>query len=158
MRRRSLAAKPLSEWEAKILARIEEAAEKGEPAPLAEDLAEICGCSAISTTVRLVHRLDQRGLIKVEVYQRGRRITVVATGKSTAPVRNQAPHWRVRPRPASMPAPSLAHVKGRNLNFALEVMQAARADGMEFADFLAELAWHGWQVREAAIQARAAEG
>lgn len=155
MRKTSLANKPITIWESRIFAALSDAAENGRPCPIAEELSIWAGCSAISTTVRLVQRLEQRGLIKVESYQRARRVTIVATGKSTAAVTNPAPHWRVRPRPITLPGPSIAQIRGRSLDFAREVMSAARTERMEIGEFLAELAWHGWQVREAAIQDQA---
>jgi len=126
-------------------------------APTSEDIEEACQCS-LSTAVDIVRMLEQRGLITVRRYQRARRIKVISTGKWTARVANKTPHWRTKPRPASMPAPSPSIVRDRRPDFAREVMHAARVERMEFGEFLAELAWTGWQARLAAIQEQADEG
>ena len=70
----------LPEMERVVLALIAEAAEAGHQAPTADDIQERTGCNSISTTVNLVRRLEVRGLIEVERFQRTRRITVVSSG------------------------------------------------------------------------------
>jgi len=73
------------------------AADRGLPCPRADDLAEIIGGEeggAISTTVLIMHRLEHRGLIQTERYQRARVVTIMETGKRTAEPRCKTPHWR----------------------------------------------------------------
>jgi hypothetical protein len=149
----------LEPWERIALEMIVAATEAVPPlrAPTAEDMQERMGCT-ISTTVTLIHNLEQFGLIKVERYQRSRRIQNRLTGKWTALPSNTAPHWRTRPRPASMPAPTLHKIRERTPDFANDLLRAARAERMELSEFLAELAWTGWQAREAAIQGQGSEG
>ncbi len=148
----SRAPTPLSPWEDITLRFITAAAEAGARAPTADDLQEACGCSSVSTTVNLVASLERRGLIAVDRYQRARRITIVATGKATAPVTNMTPHWRTRPRPAAMPSIGTTYIQDRKPDLVREMMVAARQDGMSLQDFMAELVWAGWQARAAAIQ------
>ena len=74
-------------------------------------------------------------------------MTVLATGKSTAPLANKTPHWRTQPRPAAMPSIAPSHVQMRAPDLAQEMMGAARGEGMSFQDFLAELVWAGWRAR-----------
>lgn len=143
----------LTAWERTILDAIVDAAEHGRPAPKAIELQDLCGCLSISITVHIVRRLERKGLIRVERYQRSRRITIVSTGRTTAAVSNRTPHWRSKPRPASLPAPTLAKIRERDEDFARELMRAAREEKMEFGDFLVELVWTGWQARAAQIQA-----
>jgi DNA-binding MarR family transcriptional regulator len=145
---------PLSLWERRIFATIVVAAEVGRLAPTADELQAVCGCNSVSTTVNIVHRLERRGLIWVERYQRSRRMFVVSTGKATAPVSNKTPHWRTLSRPKSVPALSLQHVRQRQPDLAAEIIRAAHREGMRIDDFIADLVWSGWQQRIAAAEVR----
>ena len=146
----------LSPWERAVLACIAAAAEAGRTAPTGDELQECCGCESISTTVHLVQRLERKGLIRVQRYQRTRRITILATGKATAPVTNKTPHWRTRKRPGRLPSAALPALKSRRPDIAMEIIKAARREGMALDDFIAELVWAGWQSREEAFAARVA--
>ena len=137
----------LPEMERETLALIAEATEAGRPAPTADDIQERTGCNSISTTVHLVQRLERRGLILVERFQRTRRITVLETGKRTAAVGNQTPHWRSGPRPRAAPAVPLSYVQQRKPDLAREMIVAARREGLSVQDFLGALVWAGWQAR-----------
>ncbi|MEO6216047.1 MAG: hypothetical protein ABIO86_08455 [Sphingomonas sp.] len=137
----------LPEMERVALALIAEAAEAGRQAPTADDIQEHTGCNSISTTVNLVRRLELRGLIEVERFQRTRRITVVSTGKRTAGVSNETPHWRKGPRPRSAPAVPISYVQQRKPELAREMIIAARREGLSVQDFLGELVWAGWKAR-----------
>lgn len=148
----------LTPWEARAYATIVEAAEQSRPAPTADELQERCGCESVSTTVDLVHRLERRGLITVERYQRSRRITIIATGKATAPVKNTTPHWRTQPRPRALPTPPVQQLRMRQPDVTAEIIRAAHADNMRLDDFIAELVWAGWQQRAAAIHSLQGEG
>jgi len=139
--------KGLSDMERETLAMIAEAAEAGRQAPTADDIQERIGCNSISTTVNLVRRLELRGLIEVERFQRTRRITVLSTGKRTAAVSNQTPHWRSGPRKRSAPSVPLSYVQQRKPDLAREMIVAARREGLSMQDFLGELVWVGWQFR-----------
>lgn len=146
----------LSAWEREVLACIAEAAEAGRVAPTGDELQERCGCESISTTVHLVQRLERKGLIRVERYQRTRRITILSTGKATAPVVNKTPHWRTKKRPGRLPSSSLHALKTRDPDMTMAIIKAARREGMALDDFIAELVWTGWQAREEAFAARVA--
>ncbi len=142
----------LQPWDHSAMALIEQRVASNERAPTADDLYEVTG-AAHATTVNIIKRLERAGLIQVERYQRERRITVTATGKSTAPVKTKAPHWRTRPRPASMPSVSVSYVQQRAVRKRHEetvgemFAKAARAEGLSVQDFIAELVWAGWQAR-----------
>ena len=142
----------LPEMERVALALIAEAAEAGRQAPTADDIQERTGCNSISTTVNLVRRLELRGLIEVERFQRTRRITVVSTGKRTAAVSNETPHWRKGPRPRSVPAVPISYVQQRKPELAREMIVAARREGLNLQDFLGELVWAGWKARLRAMK------
>ncbi|QNA85202.1 MarR family transcriptional regulator [Sphingomonas sp. So64.6b] len=141
----------LTPWESRALAAIVDAAEAGRLAPTADELQATVGCDSVSTTVNIVQRLEKRGLIRVERYQRSRRIFVVSTGKATAPVNNKTPHWRTLPRPRSLPVPALPHLRQRSPDLAAEIIRAAHKEGMRIDDFIAELVWAGWRARGAGV-------
>jgi DNA-binding MarR family transcriptional regulator len=132
-----------------ILAMISEAAEIGAPCPTNEDLGDRLGFG-LSAPPQILNRLERRGLIIVERYQRSRRVTIIATGKATAPVKNTAPHWRKRP--ASMPSVSTTYVQQRKPDLAREMMVAARREGKTLQDYMLDLIWDGWCSRQAVIQ------
>jgi DNA-binding MarR family transcriptional regulator len=144
-------AEGLTAMEREALALIAEATEAGRQAPTADDIQERTGCNSISTTVNLVRRLELRGLIEVERFQRTRRITLVSTGKRTAAVSNQTPHWRNTPRKRSAPAVPLSYVQQRKPDLAREMIGAARREGLSMQDFLGELVWAGWRARAKAM-------
>lgn len=73
-----------------------ECAEQGLPCPRNSDIAARFHFSTDSTCSGMVSALERVGMITVERYQQGRRITIVDTGKSTAAVPNARPHWRHR--------------------------------------------------------------
>ena len=141
----------LTEMERETLELIAEATEAGRQAPTADDIQERTGCNSISTTVNLVRRLELRGLIEVERFQRTRRITLVSTGKRTAAVVNETPHWRSTPRTRSAPSVPLSYVRQRKPDLAREMIVAARREGLSVQDFLGELVWAGWKARAAAM-------
>jgi len=142
----------LPAWEREVYAAIVDAAGAAARGATADVLVERCGCSSVSTTVNLVQRLEQKGLIRVERYQRTRRMTIVSTGKSTAPVGNRTPHWRTAPRPRSVPTVALSYVLDRKPDLARDIMKAARAEGIDVQAFIAELVWAGWQERAAVLE------
>lgn len=144
-------------WEAMVYRELHRAAEAGQPCASNADLGDTIGSinSTGSTVAGIVKRLEMRGLITVERYQRERRVTIVATGKSTAEVRTPAPHWRTRPRPASMPSVSPTYLTAKRASMGTALVMAAQQEGMTVQEFIAELAWAGWLQREAAIQINA---
>jgi len=144
-------------WENMVYRALCRAAEADERCPTSIEIATMLDCSPGGTATGIVARLERRGLIQVERYQRERRVTIVATGKSTAQVRTPAPHWRTRPRPASMPSVSPTYLTAKRASMGAELVMAAQQEGMTVQEFIAELAWTGWQQREAAIM-QVAEG
>lgn len=74
----------LTQWEMIAYDAIYNAAESGEPCPLNLDIEMMLGCNSTSTAPKVVRRLERKGLIVVERFQKYRRIQVVATGKWTA--------------------------------------------------------------------------
>lgn len=139
-------------WEAMVYRELSRAADENRTCPTVTDLCVLLDCSPGGTTAGIIKRLERRGLIKVDRYQRERRVTIVATGKSTAEVRTPAPHWRTRPRPASMPSVAPTYLTAKRASMGSALVSAAQQEGMSVQEFIAELAWTGWLQREAAIQ------
>lgn len=133
----------LSDNQSRLLSVLSDAADRGMRCPTNEDLADTLGLRAISAPVYLMDELARRGLIRVERYQRERQVTITATGKATAPVRNPAPHWRDRPR--DVPAPAAHVVRTQRPDTARDIMAAARREGRDPAEFLCDLVWLGWR-------------
>lgn len=127
-----------------IYGALDKAAKAGRPAPTCDDLLEVSGYSAVSSTVGAVQRLEQRGLIEVRRYQRSRQIMIVESGQWTARPLNQAPHWRDRPR--DVPAPSIAIIKTREPDASAEIMKWAAGRGISMGEALADLVFVGWKV------------
>lgn len=72
----------LSDYQRIVMDAISHAADRGLPCPDNATLLAACNCH--KTTLRdLLIRLTRRGLIRIEYESRGRRITVVETGKRT---------------------------------------------------------------------------
>lgn len=76
------------EW--KVYQALVSAAERGDKAPANWLLAEMVGNQSMATGARLVARLEERGLIAVERTRCSRVITIVASGKRTAPSRTSS--------------------------------------------------------------------
>ena len=139
--------------EARVLACITDAAAAGRRFPTADDLLEVLGCESHSTTVRLVGNLERKGIIRMEVYQRERRATIVATGQQTAEVRTKAPHWRVREQ--HLPEP-LKTIQVQDDTLFRSILRAARHERKPPAKFVMVLVREAMAARS--IQSAAVEG
>lgn len=135
-------ARPLSPREAQVLSALSEAAESGVRCPSNEDLADLCGFSTIASPPGVLARLQTMGFIRVRIAQKGRQVTIMATGKSTAPMTNPAPHWRDRPR--DVPTPSIDKLRQQRPDDVSCILREAQRAGRAPADFLADLVWRGW--------------
>jgi hypothetical protein len=131
------------------------AASAGEVCPTADDLAEASGVGSVSTTVALMHVLEAEQRIDVQRFQRGRIVTIKATGESTAAPSDTSAHWRDRPRELPTPAPQKVNERP---TIATEIFARARAKGMSAQDYLAHLVWLGWEVECAIDSANEAAG
>lgn len=74
-----------------------DAAEAGNPAPKIADLSALLDCGEGGTLAKIERRMEEKGWLVIQRYQRARQVTIMATGKSTAAPSNQAPHWRQWP-------------------------------------------------------------
>lgn len=140
-----MAAQNLSPWESRAYAAIERAANDGARFPTADDLIEAIGCESHASTVNVVNRLEQRGLIVVERFQRERVGTIVATGKRTAEPRTRSQHWRA----ATIPEP-LKVIQRRDPELFRELLVAGRCHRAGQAQFLAKLIEAGWRLIQSA--------
>lgn len=122
----------------------QQAANAGKAMPTNDDIALRIGSrgSGGSTVAGILGRLATKGKIKHDVYQRGRQITIVATGKQTAPPPSLAIHWRKRTD--LVPAPSVPIMRQRTPTTSEQIEQEARALGKAVPDFLADLVYIGW--------------
>src|SRR3546814_19759806 len=88
----------------------------------------------------------EKGLIKVDRFQRSRRVYIVATDKWTPMPLNTAPHWRNRPQ--QVPSPSLQAVRERRPDIAAQLITRASQLGKPAVEFLADLVFVGWEVEK----------
>lgn len=98
--------------DAAVLAAITRAAENGQPCPTNDVLAGLISADSAATSVKVMRRLEKRGLIVVERFGMSRIVTVVESGKRTTGEPKRV-HWRHRdpaapvkhkPKPAAAPA------------------------------------------------------
>lgn len=99
-----MTAEGLSDYQRIVLDAITRAADRRLPCPSNDTLVGLAGCH--KTTLRdLLIRLERRGIIRLEYGAKGRRITVVETGRRTdwrkagAWVQHNTVADRVSPRP-----------------------------------------------------------
>lgn len=95
----------LLQREARVLRALEWAASLAKPCPKNTELAEIVGGSATASRMsQIVRDLAEAGYIRLQRFSASRIVTIVATGKSTAPI-DGTPHWSTdggkRPPPRS---------------------------------------------------------
>lgn len=134
----------LTERERIVFEALNAAAEASLPAPKHDELNDLIGCTSTSTSPTIVGRLVDKGLIEREVFQRTRRICIVATGKCTAMPMSSAPHWRDRPK--DVPTPSIAAVRERRPDIAAQIFTQAAKMGKPAVEYLADLVYVGWMV------------
>jgi hypothetical protein len=119
-------------------------ADRGEVMPTNDEINARIGsqASAGSTAATILGRIAAKGWIIHQVYQRGRQVTIVATGRQTAAPACTAPHWRNRTdRPSS---PAIHQVRQTVPELAKLIETEARKRGMALPDFLCDLVYIGW--------------
>lgn len=132
----------LTPIEQRIYDRYFQAAEAGEPAPSIEDLQVEIGADGASTVPGITKRIEAKGYITREIYQRGRTICIVSTGQCTLPPRDQTPHWRLRTE--NVPSPAIQTVRERVKPVAAMIEAEARLLGKSLPEFLSDLVYIGW--------------
>ncbi len=83
-------------WEHMIYWAHVRSADAGLPALLKADIVALLDC-ADSTVTDVEQRMEAKGWISIARFHRGRRVTITATGKSTAAPKCIRKHWRARP-------------------------------------------------------------
>jgi hypothetical protein len=145
---RKIANAPLSTIESIALECIRQIASEGRRATKAEICAAIGSDNYEGGTVSgVIGRLESKGYIQRETYQRGMKLCIVATGQCTAPPRDTSPHWRLRTE--SVPTPAIQAVRERNKPVSAMIEAEARQLGKHQADFLADLVYIGWHEYQA---------
>lgn len=124
-------------WEMQIYRSIRAAALADLPCPTCDDLADLTGASAVASTVNVIHRLERKGVIKVERYQRSRRCYVFEVSKWTAPV-DESPHWRGS-------AVTIGDLRKQHTDGAIEIVALADRLGIDTKEMLSRLVWAGAQ-------------
>jgi hypothetical protein len=111
------------------------AADEGSLAPTHMDLSTLLDC-CLSTPTHLEQKMETKGWIKVDRYQRGRRVTIMSTGKSTKEPQGTAPHWRTRPEHQLEP---MALLRARHPDVFQQIVVGARRERKSVAAYTADL-------------------
>ena len=138
---------PLSPVERTILERCEQAAESGEPAPSIDELSQAIGATGVATVPGVMKRLEAKGYITRQIFQRGRIVCITETGQCTLPPNDQTPHWRMRTD--RVPSPTIQSVRERSKPIAAMIEAEARMTGSSLTDFLSDLVYIGWHEYQA---------
>lgn len=138
---------PLTPIEQRVLERYVLAAAAGQPAPSIEEIAKHIGASGVATVPGITKRLEEKGYITRQIYQRGRTVCIVETGQCTLPPKDQTPHWRHRTD--RVPTPAIQSVRERVKPVAAMIEAEARLLGKSVSDFLADLVYIGWHEYQA---------
>lgn len=142
LRRQTLRDVALTQIEIDVLAICRRAAADGRELEPTEVIMARLGLSGYGTVPGVLKRLEAKGLISRNIYQRGRQVCIVDTGQCTAAPSCTAPHWRLRE--AQVPTPAIQQVRQRMQNEASLIEQEARKLGKPMSDFLADLVYIGW--------------
>lgn len=129
-------------WEHMIYWAHVRAAEAGVLAMTHMDLSALLDC-CLSTPTHLEQKMEGRGWISVDRFQRGRRVTIMATGKATKQPVGTAPHWRARPEHQMEP---MALLRQRHPDVFQALVVAARRERRSVAAYAADLIVRSIQV------------
>jgi SOS-response transcriptional repressor LexA len=132
----------LSPIERDVLLLCEEAARHGQPAPSIEELTCAIGATGVSTVPGIMKRLEAKGYITRQIFQRGRTICITSTGQCTLPPHDRTPHWRTRTE--QVPTPAIQAVREKVKPVAAMIEAEARLLGKSLSDFLGDLVYIGW--------------
>ena len=82
----------------KVMHMLKVAIAAGEPCPSNPDIAAELGLSSRSGSVKILHALEEKGLIRVDRFRMSRRVTIIATGRATAAFGFEREHFRTSAR------------------------------------------------------------
>ena len=105
----------LSQRETLVMRLLENAAERGDQCPGNAFIAGAIGAGSISAPPEVIKGLEKKGYISVQRFQRSRVVTICATGKQTAAVRDEV-HWRQR-KAADLRRNQLAEMVAEGMSF-----------------------------------------
>jgi DNA-binding MarR family transcriptional regulator len=125
-------------WEMMVYRALRKAADEERECPSADDISDLIGANAVSTTVDLIQRLERKGMIRVQRYQRSRRVFIIETGKSTKEPTNKAPPWREQ-------AITLSALQAERPDMMIEVTLAADRAGVTLAEYFRTCFWAGFE-------------
>jgi DNA-binding MarR family transcriptional regulator len=131
-------------WEHMIYWAHVKSAEKGERANTVDEMCAHLGCSDGGTMTAIEQRMERKGWIVVERFQRWRRVTIVATGKKTKQAPNPVPHWRHRPEHQMEP---VALLRLHHPEAFQEMLIQARRERRSLAAYLADFLAESWARR-----------
>lgn len=108
---------------------------------------ELCAATGVGYQTgalpAILKRLEEKGHITRQVFQRGMTVCIVETGQCTAAPECTVPHWRsITDRP---PTPAIHQVRQHDMSIARWIETEARTKGRNMADFLVELVLRGAQ-------------
>lgn len=146
-RRLHLSNPPLSPVERIVFDKCQEAAANGLPAPSIENLSQDIGATGVATVPGIMKRLEDKGYITRQIFQRGRIVCISQTGQCTLPPRDQTPHWRLRTD--RVPSPTIQGLRERSKPIAAMIEAEARLLGKSLTDFLGDLVYIGWHEYQA---------
>lgn len=114
--------------------------------------AEICAAIGSDnheggTGPAVISRLEQKGYITRNQFQRGCQVCIVDSGICTIPPQNTAPHWRKRTE--RVPTPTIRQISETTRIIATQIEIESRAVGKHYSDFLADLVYIGWHQYQA---------
>lgn len=141
----------LTAIERAVLKICKRAAAEGRELDSIEDMRMELGALSYSTVPGVMKRLEAKGYITRQIYQKGRQVCIVSTGQCTLAPRDQTPHWRVRTD--RVPSPAIQSVREKAKPVAAMIEAEARLLGKSLTDFLSDLVYIGWHEYQAEKEA-----
>lgn len=135
----------LTERERIVFDAMNAAAEACLPAPKHDELNELIGCTSTSSSPTIVRRLEEKGLIQVERFQRTRQVCIVATGKCTAIPMGSHAHHVARGIGKDTPVPSPQTMKAREPDLFRAIAVDAGAHNVPLVEFMQDMMAFGYR-------------
>jgi predicted transcriptional regulator len=97
-----------------------------------------------STAAGLLNRLEEKGYIKRNFYQRGVQVCMTDTGACTAEPPSRATHWRLREQPVQ--TPTIQALRERHPKLTRIIEHEAAMSGKHMQEFLMDLVANGLEL------------
>ncbi len=117
------------------------AAAEGRPLESADTIAAAIGATGVSTVAGIMKRLEQKGYITRQIFQRGRVVCIAETGQCSLPPNDTSPHWRLRTE--NVPAPAIQAVRERAPSVMVMVEKYAKLEGCDTQTMLHHFVYIG---------------